>query len=92
MKIRLESAPAGIFKIRIPPKTDLTFIDGVCEVEDIYGRRLLVDHYEFKQVIEPEIKLENKESDTPKLKVGRPAKKIEEVETSEAIKDFVKQI
>ena len=96
MKIRYEGAPMGIYKIKIPPKLDLVFVDGMCEVEEITGRRLLVNHPYFKQVIEPEIKVENKEPekapDITKAKLGRPARKIEEVEASEAIKDFVKQI
>lgn len=97
MKIRYEGAPMGIYKIKVPPKTELVFVEGMCEVEEITGRRLLVNHPYFKQVIEPEVKIENKEPekalDITKAKLGRPVtRKIEEVEASEAIKDFVKQI
>lgn len=90
MKIRYEGAPMGIFKIKVPPKIELAFVDKICEIEEIVGRRLLTTHPEFKK------EEESKESETPeipKAKVGRPAtKKIEEVETHDAIKDFVKQI
>jgi hypothetical protein len=95
MKIRYEGAPMGIYKIKAPPKIDMTFVDGICEVEEITGRRLLVNHPYFKQVTEPEVVIESKESTTPeipKVKLGRPARKIEEVEAPDAIKDFIKQI
>ena len=64
------------------------------------SKRLLDSHPEYSLVIEkmpdPEVKVESKEA-TPeiqKAKVGRPAKKIEEIPIGEqeAIKDFVKQI
>ncbi len=100
MKIRYAGAPEGTFKIKVPPKNELVFVDKVCEVEEIFGRRLLVAHPEYEQIVEPEIKEEIKESvitapEIPKAKVGRPAKKIEEIpigEDQQAIKDFVKQI
>ncbi len=97
MKIKYEGAPAGNFRIKIPPKLELLFVDGICEVEEVTGRRLLVSHPEYSQVLEPEVKEESKEQlapEIPKAKVGRPAKKIEEIPIGEeqAIKDFVKQI
>jgi len=104
MKIKYEGAPMGIFKIKVPPKIELTFMDGICEVEEVTGKRLLDSHPEYSLVIEkmpePEVKVESKEQVAPetKAKVGRPAKKIEEIpigeqeSRQEAIKDFVKQI
>jgi hypothetical protein len=92
MRIKYEGAPMGIFKIKVPPKIEITFVDGICEIDEIVGRRLLVTHDEFKK---EEDKVENKESETleiTKAKVGRSVRKIEEVEASDAIKDFVKQI
>jgi hypothetical protein len=96
MKIKYEGAPAGIFRIKVPPKLELVFNDGICEVEETIAKRLLVSHPEYKQVIEkmPD-PVESKEQVAPeKAKVGRPAKKIEEIPIGEqeAIKDFVKQI
>ena len=95
MKIRYEGSPMGIYKIKVPPKTDLIFIDGMCEVEEIYGRRLLVNHPYFKQVIE-EVKIENKEPEKApeimKAKLGRPVRNIEVPIEEQSIKDFVKQI
>ena|SRR4030042_1516390 len=101
MKIRYAGAPRGIFRIKVPPKMELVFNDGICEVDDVAGIRLLVSHSEYSQVLDvqapPEVKVEDKEQIAPEIpkKVGRPAKKIEEIpsgEDQQAIKEFVKQI
>ncbi len=100
MRIRYDGAPEGNFRIKVPPKTELLFVDGVCTIDEVSGRRLLATHPEYE--LEPEkekepIKTESKEAtpEIPKAKVGRPAKKVvEEIPAGEqqAIKDFVKQI
>jgi hypothetical protein len=63
MKIRYKNLPKGQFSIRIPPNfgkkvpTDLVFIDGVVDVDEIFGKRLLhLDpniYEEVNELIEP---------------------------------------